>query len=168
MKHETDQARAETEQSERSVWWNKRGKSWEGIHVVLLHKLLQKQESQTSMRRILKEDLRTYILPKCRKGMNFQPLMNVLDLTNVNTFWISWQTERCPIWCSLMRRNLRSGRSPLFFVPSGVKLNCQRYISVILEAELLPWAREHFDGAPWTLQQDSAPSHGSKMTQCWI
>ena len=33
--------------------------------------------SQTSMRRILKEDLRSNILTKCRKGMNFQPLMNV-------------------------------------------------------------------------------------------
>ena len=36
-----------------------------------------------------------------------------------------------------------NGRSPLVSVPSGVKLNCQRYISDILEAEL-----QHFDGAP--------------------
>ena len=56
--------------------------------------------SQTSMRRIKP------ILTKCRKCMNFQPLMNVWDLTDVNTFWISWKKERCPIWCSLMRRNL--------------------------------------------------------------
>ena len=28
--------------------------------------------------------------------------------------------------------------------------------------------REHFEGAPWTFQQDSAPSHGSRMTQRWI
>ena len=58
-----------------------------------------------------------------------------------------------------------TGRSPLVFVPSGTKLNRQRYI---LKAELLPWACKHFDGAPWTLQQDSAPSHSSKMTQSWI
>ena len=61
-----------------------------------------------------------------------------------------------------------TGRSPLVFVPSGVKLNSQRYISDILEAELLPWARKHFAGAPWTLQQDTTPSHGSKMTQTCI
>ena len=61
-----------------------------------------------------------------------------------------------------------TGRSPLVFVPSGVKLNSQHYISDILEAELLPWARKHSDGAPpWTLQ-DFAPSHGSKTTQSWI
>jgi hypothetical protein len=61
-----------------------------------------------------------------------------------------------------------TGRSPLVFVPSGVKLNSQRYISDILEAVLLPWARKHFNGSPWSFQQDSAPSHGSNMTQNWI
>ena len=59
-------------------------------------------------------------------------------------------------------------RSPLVFVPSGAKLNSRRYISDILEGERLPWAREHFERAPWTIQQDSAPSHGSRMTQRWI
>ena len=59
-------------------------------------------------------------------------------------------------------------KSPLIFVPSGVKLNSQRYISDILEGQLLPWVREHFEGAPWTFQQNSAPSHGSRMTQGWI
>ena len=61
-----------------------------------------------------------------------------------------------------------SGRSPLVFVPSGVKLNSERYVSDILESHLLPWADKHFQGLPWSLQQDSAPSHGSKMTQTWI
>ena len=60
-----------------------------------------------------------------------------------------------------------TGRSPLVFVPSGVKLNSQRYISDILVGELLPWAREHFEGARWPFQQDSAPSHGSRMAQRW-
>ena len=59
-------------------------------------------------------------------------------------------------------------RSPLVFVSLRVKLNSQRYISDILKDELLPWAREHFKGAPLTFQQDSAPSHGSRMTQRWI
>ena len=61
-----------------------------------------------------------------------------------------------------------TARSPLIFVPSGVKLNRQHYISDNLEAELLPCARKHLDGAPWTLQQDYALSHGSKMTQSCI
>ena len=59
-------------------------------------------------------------------------------------------------------------RSLLVFAPSGVKLNGQLYISDNLEAEQPPWARKQFACAPWTLQQDSAPSHGSKMTQRWI
>ena len=59
-------------------------------------------------------------------------------------------------------------RSPLVFVSSGVKLNSQRYISDILEGELLHWAREHIEGAAWFFQQDSAPSHGSRITQQWM
>ena len=59
-------------------------------------------------------------------------------------------------------------RSPLLFVPTGVKLNSERYISDILEGCLLPWAKQHFKDEPWTLQQDSPPSHGSKFTQSWI
>ena len=56
-------------------------------------------------------------------------------------------------------------RSPLLFVPTGVKLNSDRYVSDILEGCLLPWAEQHFKDKPWTLQQDLVPSHGSKFTQ---
>ncbi|KAF2354610.1 hypothetical protein FHG87_014634 [Trinorchestia longiramus] len=61
-----------------------------------------------------------------------------------------------------------TGKSPLIFVPCGVKLNSKRYISLILKSKLLPWAIEHFQGSPWSLQQDSAPSYGSNVTQTWI
>ena len=43
-------------------------------------------------------------------------------------------------------------RSPLLFVPTGVKLNSEWYISDILEGCLLPWAKQHFKDKPWTLQ----------------
>ena len=45
-------------------------------------------------------------------------------------------------------------------------MNCQRYITDILEGCLLPWAMKHFQGE--SLQQDSAPSHASKITQSLI
>ena len=61
-----------------------------------------------------------------------------------------------------------TGRSPLLFVLSGVELNSQRHSADIIEGCLLPLANQHFQGQPWTLQQDSAPSHGSKLTQSWI
>ena len=59
-------------------------------------------------------------------------------------------------------------RSPLLFVPTGMKLNSEWYVSDILEGFLLPWAKQHFKNELSTLQQDSAPSHGSKFTQLWI
>ena len=58
-----------------------------------------------------------------------------------------------------------TGRSSLLFVPYRVKLNSYRYITDISEGCLLPWAKKHFQGAPWFLQQDSTPSHASKITQ---
>ena len=61
-----------------------------------------------------------------------------------------------------------SGRSPLIFVEQGVKLNQENYRNDILVNSLLPWAKEHFKKHPWTFQQDSAPSHGSKKMQEWL
>ena len=77
VKHAIDQARAENEQSERSVWWNIRGKNWEGILVVLLEKWLQKQDSVKLQWVESSKNTSEPILTKCRKGMNFHPLMNV-------------------------------------------------------------------------------------------
>ena len=59
------------------------------------------------------------ILSKCRKVMNFQPLMNIWDLPDVNTFWISWKTEWSPIWCSIRRRNLTFSK----FLQFGVEMD---------------------------------------------
>ena len=62
-----------------------------------------------------------------------------------------------------------TGRSPLLFVPTGVKLNSEQYISDILEGCLLSWAEQHFKDELWTLQQDLAPSHGfHHPSQSWI
>ncbi|KAF2361411.1 hypothetical protein FHG87_007834 [Trinorchestia longiramus] len=61
-----------------------------------------------------------------------------------------------------------TGRSLLVFVPCEVKLNSERYISLILKSKLLPWATEHFQGSSWSLEQDSSPSLGSNVTQTWI
>lgn len=164
--------------------------------------------SVTSMRRILKDDLKTspykmqkrHELTDNHELMRLERAQNILNLMSegmlpnlVFSDEKKFDVEQCVnhqndrVWSKdgseKVRRVSRrqnpasvmvwaavtaTGRSPLVFVPSGVKLNSERYISDILEAELLPWARQHFDGAPWTFQQDSAPSHGSKMTQSWI
>ncbi|KAI6653143.1 hypothetical protein LOD99_3979 [Oopsacas minuta] len=56
------------------------------------------------------------------------------------------------------------GRTPLVFIDKGVKINKEVYVESILENTLKPWAGEHFNGAHWVFQQDSAPSHKAKMT----
>ena len=93
-----------------------------------------------------------------------------------NRVWVSSSTTegrivtRCQnlqsvmVWVAVTT----TGRSLLLFVPTGVKLNSEQYISDILEGCLLPWVEQHFNDESWTLQQDSVPSHGSKFTQSWI
>ena len=164
--------------------------------------------SQTSLRRLLKNDLKTFpyklqkrheltpfhlnmrlkrsreILKRIKSGtlsnlvftdekkFDVQQSVNHQNdrvwtrngLTNSRRVTRRQNPSSVMVWAAITA----TGRSPFVFIPSGVKINSQRYISDILSSHLLPWAETHFNGAPWTLQQDSAPSHASKMTQNWI
>ena len=60
---------------------------------------------QTSMRRIVKEDLKPSPA-RCRSAMSSHPGMNKWWSKDVDNFWTSWKMVCCPIWYSLTRRNL--------------------------------------------------------------
>lgn len=59
------------------------------------------------------------------------------------------------------------GRTPLVFVPSGMKIDAIAYRDLILEDTVMPWAKKHFGNRKWTFQQDSAPAHKAKITQAF-
>ena len=59
------------------------------------------------------------------------------------------------------------GRTPLVFIPQGVKINQMVYRETIIESILKPWAQKHFKGRCWTFEQDSAPAHKARPTQDW-
>lgn len=61
-----------------------------------------------------------------------------------------------------------TGRTPLVFVPSGVKVNAQMYLNNILIESLKPWADDHYGGRSWVFQQDSAPAHKARIVQTWL
>jgi hypothetical protein len=58
-----------------------------------------------------------------------------------------------------------TGKTPLVFLDKGVKINKEVYVEKIIKGSLLPWATSHFNGQPWTFQQDWAPAHGAKYTK---
>ncbi|KAI6650908.1 Carnitine O-palmitoyltransferase 1, liver isoform isoform X2 [Oopsacas minuta] len=60
-----------------------------------------------------------------------------------------------------------TGRTPLIFIPKGVKINQSVYRESILENVLKPWAQSHFGNDLWVFQQDSAPADKAKATQKW-
>ena len=106
-----------------------------------------------------------------KKKFNIQQPVNQKN----DRVWVSSSTTEGKI--VTRRQNLQSvmmwaavtaiGRSLLLFVPTGVKLNSERYISDILEGCLL-LGQATLQRQTVDLQQDSAPSHGLKFTQSWI
>ena len=60
----------------------------------------------------------------------------------------------------------KTWKSPIIFVPQGVKVNTNVYIDTILTPALQA-AKKHFKDKPFIFQQDGAPSHTSKKTQKW-
>ncbi len=57
-------------------------------------------------------------------------------------------------------------KSPLIFMPEGVKINKNTYLDM-LNDDMLPWLQENYQGTDFTFQQGSAPTHGAKITQQW-
>ena len=56
---------------------------------------------------------------------------------------------------------------PLHFINAGLKVNTAQYIA-ILKTILLPWMEKKFGLDNVVLVQDSAPCHGSKITQTFL
>ena len=64
------------------------------------------------------------------------------------------------VWTEISEK----GKSPLVFVPSGVKINKELYIKDILKGALIPWCKSLYGEDNWTLQ-DGATSHRARLTQ---
>ena len=60
------------------------------------------------------------------------------------------------------------GRTPLKFVPSGVKINSSTYCELILEPVVKNLSRNMFNGESFIFQQDGAPAHTSNASQTWL
>ena len=52
-----------------------------------------------------------------------------------------------------------TGKLPLVFVESGVKINAENYVNDILRPVVLPWIQANSKDGPWTFQQDSQLRH---------
>jgi len=67
------------------------------------------------------------------------------------------------VWAGICK----TGKTPLVFVDTGVKINKDIYLREILQGVLEPWARGHFGNRPFLFQQDSAPAHRAREVQTW-
>ena len=60
------------------------------------------------------------------------------------------------------------GRTPLIFVPAGVKINSSTCCELILEPVVKNLSRNMFNGESFIFQQDGVPTHTSNASQTWL
>ncbi|KAI6650840.1 Transposase [Oopsacas minuta] len=60
------------------------------------------------------------------------------------------------------------GRTPLVFVPAGVKINAATYKELILQSIVKDLGEMMFENQPFIFQQDGAPAHTANSTQEWL
>ena len=60
------------------------------------------------------------------------------------------------------------GRTPLVFIPSGVKINALTYQQLVLEPVVKDLSQTMFKTQTFLFQQDGAPAHTAKTTQNWL
>lgn len=61
-----------------------------------------------------------------------------------------------------------SGKTPLVFIPPGVKMTADWYIQHVLQNPMKDWAKKKFKNNDWIFQQDGAPAHTANKTQDWL
>ena len=60
------------------------------------------------------------------------------------------------------------GRTPLVFIPMGVKINAVTYQNLVLEPVVKDLGVNMFGNQPFLFQQDGAPAHTANSTQEWL
>ena len=60
------------------------------------------------------------------------------------------------------------GRTPLIFVPPGVKINSATYRDLILDPVVKDLGATMFNKNRFLFQQDGAPAHTARVTQTWL
>ena len=60
------------------------------------------------------------------------------------------------------------GRTPLVFIPPGVKVNAVKYQELVLNPIVKGLGKTMFNDRPFLFQQDGAPAHTAKVNQEWL
>uniref|UniRef100_A0A8R1E8P8 HTH luxR-type domain-containing protein n=1 Tax=Caenorhabditis japonica TaxID=281687 RepID=A0A8R1E8P8_CAEJA len=109
-------------------------------------------------------------LEKCRKLLQHFQVRRVSDViwTDEKIFTIEPLPNRQNQRQLLSKDDSMSPKRRLahnrLFPKSVMKINSEVYQKIVLMDNLLPWVTQHFAGGPFILQQDWAPSHGSRST----
>jgi transposase len=125
-------------------------------------KLLKQRFANSAHRQILFTDEKLFTIEQAYNSQNNR----IWSKESPGTSAIISRTQKpasVMVWAGVTA----TGKTPLVFIDSGVKINQEVYRQMILKDVVHPWTKRHFGKIKWTLQQDSAPSHRAKATQQW-
>ena len=127
-------------------------------------KLLNRMKRCT-LPNIVFSDEKLFTVQQAHNRQNDRVLSKTINSIPVNTGKVlrSQKPASVMVWAAVSKR----GKSPLVFIPQGVKINKELYVNKILEGSLLPWSKSVFGDEVWTFQQDGATSHTSRLAQQW-
>ena len=128
-------------------------------------KLLRKKLRDGTLRNIVFSDEKLFTVQASFNHQNDRVLSRDRQsiLEHYRQVYRTQKPASVMVWAAVSE----SGKSPLVFIPQGVKINRDVYIRDILEGSLKPWAMKQFRGQHWTFQQDGATSHTACQTQQW-
>ena len=128
-------------------------------------KLLLKRNKDGMLQNIIFSDEKLFSVQQSHNHQNDRVLARSLEAIpgNAGKVFRTQKPASVMVWAAVSER----GKTPLVFVPQGVKINKERYIEDILEGALLPWCNSVYGDEVWTFQQDGATSHTARVTQQW-
>ena len=128
-------------------------------------RLLLNRIKDGTLRNIIFSDEKLFSVQQCHNHQNDRILAKSIEAIpgNAGKVFRTQKPASVMVWAAISER----GKTPLVFVPQGIKINKERYIEDILEGALIPWCNSVYGDEVWTFQQDGATSHTSRLTQQW-
>ena len=130
-------------------------------------KTLIRRFATSGLDHVLFSDAKLFIVEEVSNRKNDRILSSIASLIPEKYRFVTRVQE--PFSVMVLAGISKKSRTPLVFVPFGVKINQKTYQDLILKPIVKDLGKSTvFNNAPFLFQQDGAPAHTAKTTQEWL